>query len=47
MISVQVRLKTGFSFADVTKTIHERVTAEFSRIGAFCQELAQGNYQIC
>ena len=47
LISVQVRLKTGSSFAEVADAIHKRITAELSRIGAFCQQLAAGSYQIC
>jgi S-adenosylmethionine synthetase len=47
MISVQVRLKSGFNLAEAAEAIHERITTELSRIGAFCQELARGSYQVC
>jgi S-adenosylmethionine synthetase len=47
IISVQVRLETGVGLPDVAESIHGHVTTEFSRMAGFCQDLAQGVYQVC
>jgi hypothetical protein len=32
---------------DVAESIRGHVTTEFSRMAGFCQDLAQGVYQVC
>lgn len=45
--AVQVKIKSGWKFADLCEPVRRIVVSELGRMPEFCSELAQGKHPVC